>query len=157
MSGSIAVAIHDVEPATYERCALIRDWLDDHGVDRVTLLVIPAPDLHPFFQRRPELAAWLLDCRDRGDAIAQHGLRHRRVHPPGPLRALGYAEKADRIVERLAAAIARHGFRAYHDPRTGRGHGARGFAWSTLMVDLLAPRAAAHPGVTENPLSATFR
>jgi predicted deacetylase len=85
-SRTIAVAIHDVEPATFERCALIRDWLDDHGVDRVTLLVIPAPDLHPFFQRRPELAAWLLDCRDRGDAIAQHGLRHRRVRPPGPLR-----------------------------------------------------------------------
>jgi predicted deacetylase len=83
---TIAVAIHDVEPATYERCALIRDWLDDHGVDRVTLLVIPAADLHPFFQRRPELAAWLLDCRDRGDAIAQHGLRHRRVRPPGALR-----------------------------------------------------------------------
>jgi predicted deacetylase len=83
---AIAVAIHDVEPATYERCALIRDWLDDHGVDRVTLLVIPAADLHPFFQRRPELAAWLLDCRDRGDAIAQHGLRHRRVRPPGVLR-----------------------------------------------------------------------
>ena len=49
----IAVAIHDVEPATFERCALIRDWLADHGVDRVTLLVIPAPHLHPFFQRRP--------------------------------------------------------------------------------------------------------
>jgi predicted deacetylase len=86
MRGTIAVAIHDVEPATFERCALIRDWLDDHGVDRVTLLVIPAPDLHPFFQRRPELAAWLLDCRDRGDAIAQHGLRHRRVRRPAPLR-----------------------------------------------------------------------
>ena len=38
----IAVAIHDVEPATFERCALIRDWLDDLGVGRVTLLVIPA-------------------------------------------------------------------------------------------------------------------
>ena len=72
----LAVAIHDVEPATYERCALIRDWLDDHGVARVTLLVIPAPHLHPFFQHR-ELTAWLLDCRDRGDAIAQHGVQHR--------------------------------------------------------------------------------
>jgi hypothetical protein len=50
----IAVAIHDVEPATFERCALIRDWLADHGIDRATLLVIPAPDLHPFFQRRPD-------------------------------------------------------------------------------------------------------
>src|SRR2546429_9467231 len=28
----IAVALHDIEPATFERCALIRDWLRDHGV-----------------------------------------------------------------------------------------------------------------------------
>ena len=48
MSGGVlAVALHDVEPATFERAALIRDWLDDLGVDRVTLLVIPARDLHP--------------------------------------------------------------------------------------------------------------
>ena len=66
-----------MEPATFERCALIRDWLADHGVDRVTLLVIPAPHLHPFFHHRPDLMAWLLDCRDQGDAIAQHGLQHR--------------------------------------------------------------------------------
>ena len=85
----IAVAIHDVEPATFERCALIRDWLADHGIDRATLLVIPAPDLHPFFQRRPDLAAWLLDCRDRGDAIAQHGLQHRCPTPAGVLRRHG--------------------------------------------------------------------
>jgi hypothetical protein len=82
----IAVAIHDVEPATFERCALIRDWLSDHGIDRATLLVIPAPDLHPFFQRRPDLAAWLLDCRDRGDAIAQHGFQHRRSGRNGIFR-----------------------------------------------------------------------
>ncbi len=85
----IAVAIHDVEPATFERCALIRDWLADHGIDRATLLVIPAPDLHPFFQRRPDLAAWLLDCRDRGDAIAQHGFQHRRPGRTGVLRRRG--------------------------------------------------------------------
>lgn len=84
---AIAVALHDVEPATFERCALIRDWLGDHGVARVTLLVIPARDLHPFFQRRPDLADWLLDCRDRGDAVAQHGFQHRRTRRPGGLRA----------------------------------------------------------------------
>jgi predicted deacetylase len=82
---ALAVALHDVQPATYERCALIRDWLEDLGVDRVTLLVIPAPELHPFFQRSPALAAWLLDCRDHGDAIAQHGLQHRRTRLPHPL------------------------------------------------------------------------
>ena len=73
----IAVALHDVEPATFERCALIRDWLDDHGIDRVTLFVVPAPELHPFADRSPELALWLADRARRGDAVAQLGLEHR--------------------------------------------------------------------------------
>ena len=83
--GALAVALHDVQPATFGRSALIRDWLYDLGVERVTLLVIPAPELHPFFQRSPELAAWLLDRRDGGDAIAMHGLQHRRTRRPHPL------------------------------------------------------------------------
>ncbi len=83
---TLAVALHDVEPATFERCALIRDWLDDHDVDRVTLLVIPAADGHPFYQRSPDLHHWLLERRDAGDAIAQHGFLHRRVRPGGPHR-----------------------------------------------------------------------
>jgi predicted deacetylase len=74
MTDTVAVAIHDVAPATFGRTALIRDWLDDHGVDRVTLLVVPAPGLHPFSTSSPELAEWLLDRVGRGDAIAQHGL-----------------------------------------------------------------------------------
>jgi uncharacterized protein len=76
----IAVALHDVEPATYERCALIRDWLNDLGIDRATLLVIPAPDLHPFDDRRPELAQWLEERVQAGDAVAQHGFQHRQTH-----------------------------------------------------------------------------
>jgi predicted deacetylase len=78
----IAVALHDVEPATFERCALIRDWLNDHGVDRVTLLVIPARDLHPLGERSPEMTSWLADCRRAGDSIAQHGFQHERSRRP---------------------------------------------------------------------------
>jgi predicted deacetylase len=77
-SRTIAVALHDIEPATFERCALIRDWLQDHGVDRVTLLVIPARDLHPLGERSPEMTAWLAERRDAGDSIAQHGFQHAR-------------------------------------------------------------------------------
>jgi predicted deacetylase len=79
----IAVALHDIEPATFERCALIRDWLDDHGVDRVTLLVIPARDLHPLGERSPEMAGWLEERRRRGDSIAQHGFQHARPRRGG--------------------------------------------------------------------------
>ncbi len=88
--GCIAVALHDVEPATYERCALIRDWLDDHAIAKVTLLVIPASDLHPFSDRRPELVDWLADRVRSGDTVAQHGFQHRRLgRSASPARPAG--------------------------------------------------------------------
>ena len=83
----IAVALHDVEPATFERCALIRDWLADHGVERATLLVIPARDLHPLGQRSPRMSAWLLERRRAGDSIAQHGFQHERLCRGGGMRS----------------------------------------------------------------------
>jgi predicted deacetylase len=89
----LAVAVHDIEPATFERAALIRDWLDDLGVDRVTLLVIPARDMHPLSDRRPEVGPWLVERTGHGDAIAQHGFCHVRSRPlrfpRHPLAAIG--------------------------------------------------------------------
>jgi predicted deacetylase len=87
--GKLAVALHDVEPATFERCASIREWLEQRGVDRATLLVIPARDLHPVGERSPELVGWLAARRDLGDAIAQHGFQHEQLRRPSlPHRVL---------------------------------------------------------------------
>jgi predicted deacetylase len=85
---TIAVAVHGIEPATFERCALIRDWLDDHGVDRATLLVIPARDLHPVGERSPEMVSWLSERARAGDSIAQHGFHHDSLGRPGGQRRL---------------------------------------------------------------------
>ncbi len=85
---TVAVAVHDIEPATFERCALIRDWLSDHGIERVTLLVIPARDLHPLQDRRPGIGEWLRERERAGDAIAQHGFHHLQARPAAwPSRA----------------------------------------------------------------------
>ena len=76
MSRTLAVALHDVEPRSFTRCKEIRRWLHDRGVQRVTLLVIPAADLHPIGSRAPALAAWLRNRVACGDTVAQHGLAH---------------------------------------------------------------------------------
>ena len=76
-AGALAVAIHDVEPRSFQRTQQIRDWLLQRGVERVTLLVIPASDLHPIADRSPGLITWLQRRTVCGDAIAQHGLVHR--------------------------------------------------------------------------------
>jgi predicted deacetylase len=73
----VAVALHDVEPRTFARVRQIREWLGDRGVPRVTLLVIPAADLHPIGTRAPALAGWLRGQVAAGDTVAQHGLAHK--------------------------------------------------------------------------------
>jgi hypothetical protein len=95
---TIAVALHGIEPATFERCALIRDWLEDHGVDRVTLLVIPARDLHPIGERSPAMVQWLCERRCAGDSIAQHGFQHVRPRG-GSARALASLAPGRRMGE----------------------------------------------------------
>jgi predicted deacetylase len=89
MAGLLAVAVHDVEPRSFARSREIRTWLSERDVECVTLLVIPAADLHPIGARAPELAAWLRGRVAGGDVVAQHGLVHRASGtPPWPRSAL---------------------------------------------------------------------
>jgi predicted deacetylase len=143
----LAVALHGVEPATYPRCVDIREWLYDLGVDRVTLLVIPAPRLHPFPARSPEVAYWLLDRQDAGDAIAQHGLQHRQTRPgPLPLRPVrrwqgGAAAEYAGMSAQAAAASVDAGRRVLTDAGLfPRGFVAPAYAYTRQLKAVLSER-----------------
>jgi len=56
------------------------------------------------------------------------------------LRRLGYEQEAARIAAGLAATVGREGLREYYDPRTGAGLGARDFAWSALITEMVNRR-----------------
>jgi len=89
----VAVALHDVEPRTFARCREIREWLDGHGIDKVTLLVIPAPAGRPFGDDAQDLAGWLRGRVAAGDCVAQHGLTHERLRRPrGPRGVLAHVQ-----------------------------------------------------------------
>lgn len=96
---TIALALHEIEPATFERSAEIRAWLEDRGVDRMTLLVIPARDLHPLGERSPELVEWLTERRRRGDSIAQHGFQHNQLGRTRRLQRLRAPTRTRRTAE----------------------------------------------------------
>ena len=175
-TGRIAVSLHDIEPATFERCALIRDWLDDHGVDRVTLLVIPARDLHPLDERSPELRSWLIERRAAGDEIAQHGFHHERLERSTLLQrgrfALSERDRAPEFVGSSEAEARRAvdagwrllklaglepgGFVApgYAYTRALRRSLPARFRWWADRAHLYHPRAAAQPaGLVRLPLT----
>ncbi|HEX6687092.1 MAG TPA: hypothetical protein VF085_00330 [Solirubrobacterales bacterium] len=55
------------------------------------------------------------------------------------LRRLGYEQEAHRMADDLIDTVEREGLREYYDPRTGRGLGAKDFAWSSLIVEMSDP------------------
>jgi hypothetical protein len=60
------------------------------------------------------------------------------------LRRLGYEAEAERLAAGVIGAVAREGLREYYDPRDGSGLGARDFAWSALVAELVDPPAAGY-------------
>lgn len=63
---------------------------------------------------------------------------------------LGYEQQADQLAERVAAAVAREGLREYYEPQSGSGMGARDFAWSALVLEMLeSDREAARSSFLE--------
>ena len=56
----------------------------------------------------------------------------------GGLRAHGFDDVAHDLARRSIELVARSGVREYFDPLTGAGEGAHDFAWTTLVLDLIA-------------------
>ena len=61
------------------------------------------------------------------------------------LTRLGYREQAETLATRIMSAVLAEGLREYYDPYTGGGMGPVDFAWSSLVMEMLAtdPVAAA--------------
>jgi uncharacterized protein len=144
VTGTLAVAIHDVEPRSYRRVLEIRAWLCERGVDRATLLVIPASELHPIGAKAPALVEWLHQRRAEGDAVAQHGLVHRAaMRPPWPRSLLSAFQGGaaaefpglDPVATQQRVEIGQRVLRdAALDPR---GFVAPGYAYTRALRDVL--------------------
>jgi glycogen debranching enzyme len=63
---------------------------------------------------------------------------------------LGYEAEADVLATRIGSAIKHSGLREYYNPFTGGGLGAVDFAWSSLVMEMLAadPAEAARSYLT---------
>ena len=61
------------------------------------------------------------------------------------LRRHGREELAGRIETASQQLVERSGFREHYDAESGEGYGARGFAWSALVLDMLAARMDGNP------------
>jgi hypothetical protein len=59
------------------------------------------------------------------------------------LRRLGHADHAETLAGAIARTALREGLWEYYDPFDGRGHAARDFAWSSLLVEMTDPDSAA--------------
>jgi len=88
----VAIALHDVSPATWRECAVLLEMLDGVGAAPLSLLVVP--DYHfkaPVLADRAFRNA--MDARvERGDELVLHGMHHVDTEPP-PRTLRGYIER----------------------------------------------------------------
>jgi hypothetical protein len=96
----------------------------------------------------PSVAPPSVSLQEPSFSVRDRGLIGQRRYWRGPtwvnaawlcwlgMRRLGYDAEAAELQRRLTATILRSGLREYYDPFTGRGMGAREFAWSTLILEM---------------------
>jgi hypothetical protein len=145
-------ALHPVHPTPRERRPLTWDTLAPLALpdlpDAIGRRLVGEVLLKPGFWDAVPLAAVAVDDSAHSARERWWG-RHRHWRGPSwvnsawlvslGLRRLGYLDEAQDMTRRLAAVIAREGFREYYEARTGAGMAARDFGWSTLIWEMLDP------------------
>jgi len=89
---AVAIALHDVSPATWRECAVLLRMLDEIGATPLSLLVVP--DYHfeaPVFADRA-FCRTMDGLLARGDELVLHGMHHIDTEPP-PRTLRGYVER----------------------------------------------------------------
>lgn len=79
MNRSLVVSIHDVSPLTRQVTQTILERLNDFGVKRTSLLVIPDHHGKGHFLDDKGFCAWLLEKVQAGHEPVIHGYRHLRA------------------------------------------------------------------------------
>jgi hypothetical protein len=80
---AFSATIHDVAPATLERCQRLIAWVEAEGRVRLTLLVVPR---YHHERSTPAFERWVESRLRIGDELALHGLTHVDEAPPAASR-----------------------------------------------------------------------
>jgi predicted deacetylase len=100
---AVAIAVHDVSPATWRECRELLAMLDDAGAPPVTLLVVPHFHHAADVLRDPAFIGAIDARRARGDELVLHGYYH--VHDAAPPRTpRGWLER--RVLTRAEGEFA---------------------------------------------------
>jgi len=73
---AVAIAVHDVSPATWRECRELLAMVDDAGAARVTLLVVPRYHHRAGVPGEPAFVRAMEARLARGDELALHGYFH---------------------------------------------------------------------------------
>jgi uncharacterized protein len=83
MSRALVVSIHDVSPLTHSAVAAMLAELEQLGVDRCSLLVVPDHHHRGHFLGDENFCEWLRAQAGRGHEIVIHGYHHQRERKAG--------------------------------------------------------------------------
>lgn len=80
---SLVVSLHDVSPHTFAACRRIVETLEEIGVKRCSLLVVPDHHHRGHFLDDSDFCQWLKELVARGHEAVIHGYYHRRTRRAG--------------------------------------------------------------------------